>query len=250
MDILINSAGVMGIPDRTLTAEGVEMHFATNHIGHWLFTCHIMPKLLAAAKDQPKGAVRIVNVSSASPMVSGMRWSDMTFDQKNQDLPENEQPNYQWFEAWGYKNMQEASYIPLDGYNRSKVANLLFAIGANQRLFSSHGILSLAVHPGVIFTELGRNFSEETMASIQKMLADGVFTPKSLGAGGATSLVAALDPALAMGVGESRGGSENYGTYLDDCQITDKGHPRAVSSSEAEKLWQLSEKLTGEHFAW
>lgn len=250
IDILINSAGVMGIQERTLTQEGIEMHFATNHLGHWLFTCLIMPKLIACAKGEPKGAVRIVNVSSLSPTVSGMRWSDMAFEKKNMDLPEAEQPVYKWFENWGYKDVQHMSYVPLDGYNRSKVANLLFAIGANQRLFEKHGILSLAVHPGVIFTELGRNFSEDTMASIQKMLQDGVFTPKSLGAGAATSLVAALDPALAKGVGETKNGSENWGTYIDDCQITGKAHPLAVSGSEAERLWQLSEKLTGKKFAW
>ena len=105
----------MAIPEGTLTPEDIEMHMATNHIGHWLLTNLIMPRLLAATRDQPKGSVRIVNVSSASPQVSGMRWSDMAFERQNKDLPAAEQPDYPWFEAWGYRNVQEQAYNPLDG---------------------------------------------------------------------------------------------------------------------------------------
>lgn len=250
IDLVVNSAGVMGVQQRTLSEEGIEMHFATNHIGHWLLTCRIMPKLIAAAQGQPKGAVRIVNVSSASPMVSGMRWSDMAFDVKNKDLPEAEQLDWKWFAMWGFKDLEETAYNPLDGYNRSKVANVLFSIGANRRLFEKYGILSIALHPGVIWTELGRNFNPDTRARILEMLEAKVWDQKSLGSGSATSLVAALDPALAEGVGQSKGSSENWGVYLDACQITDKAHPLAVSSTEAEKLWEVSEKMTGEKFAW
>ena len=250
IDILVNSAGVMGIQERTLTEDGIEMHFATNHIGHWLLTCLIMPKLIKAAEGSSKGATRVVNVSSASPMVSGMRWSDINFDEKNKDLPETEQPPYEWFKVWGYENMEETAYIPLDGYNRSKVANVLFSIGANKRLYDKHGILSFAVHPGVIQTELGRNFATETLEAIGKMREKGIFSLKTLGAGASTSMVAALDPKLGEGVGEMKDGSENRGVYLVDCQISDKADRRAVSSEEAEKLWQLSEQLVGQSCAF
>ena len=149
VDILVNSAGIMGIDQRTLTSDGIEIHFATNHIGHFLFTNLIMPKLIKAAEGKPKGSARIVNVSSGSPMMSGMRWSDMTFEKKNKDLPQEEQPAYEWFKVWGYSDMEEKAYIPLDGYNRSKVANVLFGIGANRRLLEKHGVFMTAVHPGV-----------------------------------------------------------------------------------------------------
>ncbi|KAJ5681746.1 uncharacterized protein N7477_001686 [Penicillium maclennaniae] len=86
VNILINSAGVMGVQERTLTEDGIEMHFATNHIGHWLFTCLIMPKIIEASKQNPKGATRIVNVSSGSPRMSSMRWSDMNFDRSLKSL--------------------------------------------------------------------------------------------------------------------------------------------------------------------
>ena len=250
IDIVVNSAGVMCVQERTLTEDGIEMHFATNHIGHWLLTCLIMPKLIKAAENSPKGATRIVNVSSGSPMMSGMRWSDMNFEKKNKDLPEAEQPAYEWFNAWGYSDVDQAAYVPLDGYNRSKVANVLFGIGTNKRLYEKYGIFTTAVHPGVIQTELGRNFPTETLRAIKDMMEKGVATFKTLGAGASTSLVAALDPKLAMGVGETHSGSDNWGAFLVDCQISGKANPLAVSNNEAERLWALSEKIVDESFSW
>ncbi|WZH42936.1 double substrate-specificity short chain dehydrogenase reductase 2 [Fusarium acuminatum] len=251
IDLVINSAGVMGLQERTLSKDGIEMHLATNHVGHWLLTCLIMPKLVKAAQGKPKGSVRIVNVTSGSPRLASMRWSDMNFDKTNKDLPEDEQPNYEFLKLWGYNNTEEVAYIPLDGYNRSKVANVLFSIGVNKRLFAEHGILSLSVHPGVIMeTELKRNFVQETLDAVAKLGAGGFYKPKTLGAGASTSLTAALDPKLAVGVGETHEGSENYGVFLADCQVFDKALPLAVSSSEAEKLWEFSEKVTGQEFSW
>ncbi|OGM41836.1 hypothetical protein ABOM_009652 [Aspergillus bombycis] len=249
INIVVNSAGIMGIQERTLSKDGIELHFATNHLGHWLLACLIMPKLIKAAESNPIGATRIVNVSSASPQVSGVRWSDINFDTKNKDLPKEEQPDYQWFAMCGCRDIEEASYVPLDGYNRSKVANVLFGIAANKRLFEKYGILTLSLHPGVIETELGRDMSPEDLEAFAD-LRKSIFKPKTLGAGASTSLVAALDPKLAHGVGKEKDGSENWGSYLDNCQISGNAHPLAVSSQEAEKLWDVSEQLVGQTFTW
>jgi NAD(P)-dependent dehydrogenase (short-subunit alcohol dehydrogenase family) len=250
VDIIVNSAGVMFLPERILSEDGIEMHFATNHVGHFLFTCLIMPKLLKAAESNPtKGATRIVNVSSLSPTMASMRWSDINFDKKNKDLPEEEQPRYNVHRAWGATgDLEEKSYLPLEGYNQSKVANVLFGIAANKRLYEKHGILSLAVHPGVIETELGRNMGPDAREAIQDMREKKLYSIKTAGAGAATSIVAALDPQL--GVGETRDGKENYGAFLIDCQISDRANPGAVSSDGAEKLWKISEDLVKEKFAW
>ena len=251
IDMVVNNAAVMAVQERTLSEDGIELQLATNHIGHWLLTCLLMPKLIKAAENKPKGSVRIVNITSASPMSSSMRWSDMNFDKKNKDLPQAEQPSYDLFKLWGYNHAEDVPYIPLDGYDRSKVANVLFSIGTNKRLFQKHGILSVAVHPGVIMTtELPRNFPQETIEAATKLCEDGLYTIKSVGAGASTGLVAALDPKLAVGVGETHEGSENYGTYLAECQISEKARSLAVSSSEAEKLWRFSEKVTGEDLQW
>ncbi|RYO75251.1 hypothetical protein DL764_010537 [Monosporascus ibericus] len=250
VDILVNSAAVMGVPERTLSDEGIELHFATNHIGHWLFTCLIMPKLVRAAEGRPKGSVRVVNVTSLSPTGAQMRWSDINFDKKNRDLPKAEQPNYAVLNAWGYTDVEDKSYVPLEGYNQSKVANVLFGIAANKRLLEKYGVLTLAVHPGIIKTELARQFPREIIDATKAMFDQGIYAFKTQGAGASTSLVASLDPKLAQDVGETKNGSENYGAYLIDCQVSDKATPLAVSSDEAEKLWRLSEGLVKQKFSW
>ncbi|KAI1156224.1 putative short-chain dehydrogenase [Nemania diffusa] len=248
INIIVNSAGVMGFPERKLSEDGIEMHFATNHLGHWLLTCSLMPKLIKAAEVNAKGATRVINVSSGSPKVATMRWSDINFEKLNKDLPEAEQPNYPFVEGWGYKDVRNKSYVGLEGYNVSKVANVLFGIGANKRLYEKYGILTLALHPGVIPTELGRNFEPEVLAAIEGMRKSGIYTYKTLGAGASTSLVAALDPKL--GPGETRDGKENYGAFLDNCQISHDARPVALSSDGAERLWKLSEELVKEKFEW
>lgn len=96
LDIIVNSAGIMCTPKRTLSEDGIEIQFATNHIGHFLFTSLIMPKLIKSSESGTiKGATRIVNVSSASPTWTRMRWSDMNFEKKNKDIPKHERPVYQ-----------------------------------------------------------------------------------------------------------------------------------------------------------
>lgn len=208
-----------------------------------------MPKIIAAAKKNPKGATRVVNVSSLSPTWSTMRWSDHNFEKVNSTLPAEEQPPYEIMRAWGFENPEQATYLPLEGYNQSKVANLLCGIALTRRMFAKYGILSVAVHPGVIGTELGRNTDEKIKAALAKMGGD--FTVKTLGGGASTSLVAALDPGLAEGeVGGAREGKENYGGYLVDCQISEQAKTLAVASESAERLWEMSEGLVGQKFAW
>lgn len=273
IDILVNSAGVMGLPERTLSVDGVEMHLATNHVGHFLLTCTLMPKLLAAAAAASSSsastnhrATRVVNVSADVRRHAGsVRWSDPSFSRPNRDLPPSEQPDYDLLAAWGYEDPRNVCYTGIQGYVQTKIANVLFGIALTRRLAGSGaggGILSVGVHPGVIgTTDLSRNFPAANLAAIDKMLRNGTYQVKSQGAGAATSLVAALDPALDLvedgavgGEGArqrpTRDGRENYGAYLVDCQINGDAGPLAVSSAEAEKLWALSEELVGEKFAW
>ncbi|ERT03257.1 uncharacterized protein SPSK_09496 [Sporothrix schenckii 1099-18] len=250
IDYVFNTAGVMGLPQRTLSVDGIEMQMATNHIGHWLLSCLLMPKLIAAARGQPKGSVRIVNVSAGSAYIGAMRWSDMNFDVVNKHLPAAEQPNYAFMTRWGYTGLADVAYAGIDGYNRSKVANVLAAIGTTHALYATHGILSVAVHPGVILTELGRAFEPVVRESVNAMVADGTVTYKTLGAGASTSLVAALDDKVTV---EARGGPrnrENYGAFMVDCQVSDGATDLATSSAEAARLWALSEDLVKEKFSW
>lgn len=246
IDILVNSAGVMLVPERTLSEDGIEMHFATNHVGHFLFTNLIIAKLAKAAEGKPKGTTRVINVSSSSPTSAGVRFSDINFDKINKTLPEDEQPAYAALKGWGAVDPEEKSYFPREGYNQSKVANLLFSIGFNHRFYEKYGVLSMAINPGVIQTELARHTPPEVAAQIKAWAASGAVHMKTQGAGAATSLVAATDPKLGLPV--SKDGMENYGAYLVDCQISDKANARAVSDANAERLWKLTEELVKDEF--
>ncbi|OAP57265.1 hypothetical protein AYL99_08003 [Fonsecaea erecta] len=248
IDIVVNNAAVAGVREHTITEDGIELTFATNHIGHFLFTGLIMPKLLEAAKANPKGATRVVNVSAAAAECTGIRWTDINFNKRSSDLPAEEQPNYTVLAQWGIHNGPDLSYIPVWAYYQSKAANVLFGVGLTQRLYEAHGILSVGLHPGVIATELSRRSTQEEKDAIAARARQGEFTYKTLGAGAATSLVAAVDPKL--GPSEIKDGKEGWGAYLKDCQISHDGDPRAVSRVEAEKLWKMSEDLVGDKFSW
>ncbi|WAO96563.1 Hypothetical protein NCS54_01424100 [Fusarium falciforme] len=82
IDILINNAGVMALPNRTLSTDGYEMHFATNFLGHWLFTNLLMSKLTNGGQ--------VVNVTSGGYMVCPIRFHDLEWE-GNKRLPEEEQ---------------------------------------------------------------------------------------------------------------------------------------------------------------
>ena len=130
----------------------------------------------------------------------------------------------------------------------SKIANVLFGVGLTNRLYKKYGILSLALHPGVIYTELGRSAQPEILKAIEKMREMGFYSFKSQGAGAATTMVASLDPNL--GPGETKDGKENWGAFMADCQIRGDLQPLTVSSSEADKLWKYSEGLVKQKFDW
>jgi NAD(P)-dependent dehydrogenase (short-subunit alcohol dehydrogenase family) len=250
LDIVVNSAGIMNIPERTINEDGLEITYGTNHIGHFLLTCLIMPKILKAAEGNAKGATRIINVSSGSPTVASPRFSDINFEVLNKDLPQEEQPHYGMLKGWGNKDPENKSYVPIEAYNQSKVANVLFSIGLNKRLYEKHGILSLSLHPGIIMTELSRDAAPEVFESIKAMVDAGQISFRTQGAGASTSLTAATDPKLALPVARREDGKENVGVFLSDCQIFDGITPGAASSDNAEKLWKISEGFVRETFAW
>ncbi|KAI0122226.1 putative short-chain dehydrogenase [Daldinia grandis] len=248
IDIVVNNAAISNIPERTINEDGIEIQFATNHVGHFLFTCLVMPKLLKAAERNPKGVTRIINVSSLSPVAARMRWSDPNFEKKSKELPEDEQPPYEMHRRWGTMDVEDKAYIPLEGYNQSKVANVLFSIALNKRLYEKYGILSISLHPGVIYTELSRDAVQSIRDLIGRWEKEGQLKFKTLGAGSATGLVAALDPKLSLP--ETKGDKENHGVYLVDCQISDLANSYATSSEGAERLWTVSENMVKQKFAW
>ena len=208
LQLLVNNAGVMYTPFER-TAEGFEMQFGTNHVGHFLLTCLLVPALLAGAPS------RVVNLSSGGHMGSDIVWDDPNFKRRDYDK----------FAAYG----------------QSKTANILFSVELDRRL-GDRGVHAYAVHPGLIATELGRYMTRDDMTALQERAkrgpSGGMPPRKSLEQGAATTVWAATDAAL----------DDQGGTYLADCQVTDQHAPWARDRGSAQRLWTLSENLVGEQF--
>ncbi|KAF2267899.1 NAD(P)-binding protein [Lojkania enalia] len=217
IDVLINNAGIMSVPF-ALSEDGIESQFATNHIGTFLFTNLIIDKIIAA-----KG--RIVNLSS-----SGHRFGPVRFDD------------------WNFQNGKEYPAIGASvvdpAYGQSKTANILHAAALAERL-KDKGVTAFSVHPGGIFTNLGRYVSMEmwkergVLDEDGNLIPNGPFKLKQISQGTATTITAALDPNIA----------DHSGGYLDDCQLAPQNLSEwATGKENADKLWALSEKLVGQTF--
>lgn len=124
LDVLVNNAGIMAVPDLQRTPEGWEMQFATNYMGHFALALGLHPALAAA------GNARIVSLSSSGHLFSPIIFDDLHFN----FLP----------------------YDPLVAYGQSKTATALFAVGASRR-WAGDGITANAVMPGAIATNLQRH---------------------------------------------------------------------------------------------
>lgn len=146
LDVLINNAGIMAVPDRTLSEDGIEIQFATNHLGHFLFTNLILKKLQAAAKDAKKdGDTRVINLSSNGHRISPVRFSDWNFE--NKIVPPEEQADEEAYKARGQTLEWSNGYEKLVAYGQSKTASILFSLYLRNNLVES-GIWSFSVHPG------------------------------------------------------------------------------------------------------
>jgi NAD(P)-dependent dehydrogenase (short-subunit alcohol dehydrogenase family) len=193
LDLIINNAGLMTLT-RTTTAEGIEGQFGACHVGHFLLTNLLLPRLSVSA--------RVVNLTSLGHRISPMRFSDYNITGKS--VPADETNPNTLPEL--YTKTTEDGYNGWVAYGQAKTANILHSVGSNNR-----GVRSLAVHPGctyllwrqwwyvgwrmmgtAIWTGLVRNLDAEGEAAIRRT------SPfwKNHDQGAATVLVAALDPAL------------------------------------------------------
>ncbi len=165
IDILINNAGVMFTPPGT-TAEGFELQFGVNHLGHFLLTSMLLPALQGA------GDARVVTLSSEAHRRWGIDLDDINFDRRGYDT----------FAAYG----------------QAKSANILMTVELHRRL-GADGITALAVHPGTCATNLGRYMDRATAKKLFAM-STTTFAPenmKSVAQAAATSVWAATAASLA-----------------------------------------------------
>jgi NAD(P)-dependent dehydrogenase (short-subunit alcohol dehydrogenase family) len=214
IDVLINNAGIMASPYHT-TKDGFEGQLGTNHLGPFVFTNLILPRVLASSSR------RIVNVSSGLSALSSIHFDDPQF-----------------------KNGE--TYAKWVAYGQSKTANILFSRELAKR-YGSKGLVAFSLHPGVIATNLARDVKPE---EFEVPFYDAWGQPfdsstvdfKTLEAGSSTHIVAAFDQSI----------KDQSGSYLDNCQIAnDSQHlrPYATNDENAHKLWTLSEQLVEQQFS-
>jgi len=228
LHLLINNAGIMWVPLRR-DSRGYESQLVTNHLGHFQLTALLWPALKKA------NGARVVNVSSFGHQIAPFNFDDPDFLHRD--------------------------YETLQGYGQSKTANNLFSVELDNR-GKEFGIRAYSLHPGSVNgTDLGR---EAPMALFQQMGThdqDGLIKPevarklKTTPQGAATTVWCATSPLL----------NNIGGVYCEDCDIAelDLGNiehrydepatlrgvkPYSVDAANAQRLWKLSEQMTGFEF--
>jgi NAD(P)-dependent dehydrogenase (short-subunit alcohol dehydrogenase family) len=220
IDILINNAGIMQPPDRGTTADGFELQFGGNHLGHFALTGHLLPLLRAASNP------RVTSLSSLAARMGGINFDDL-----------------QW----------EKRYSPTQAYAQSKSANLMFAIELDRRSRrAGWGIVSNAAHPGFTKTNLqlsGPSQGKESPTLLERFYrVSRQLTPfawQEVEEGILPALYGAASPDAEggtfygpRGVLEAAGGGVKHARIPERCR----------NEADCRRLWEVSEELTGVSF--
>lgn len=219
LDVLVNNAGIQPIGERRVSADGFELTFAIGHLGHFALTGLLLPLLNAAPEP------RVVTVSSLVHGRGAIDWNDL---------------------------QMEKHYSAQDAYNRTKLANLLFARELQRRIDSAQGrIRSIAVHPGVAQTSIGANraklgkfgLGDHFVSLVLRVVMP--YLGQSAAAGALPTMYAASAP-------EAQGGGfygpDGFGE-MKGSPAPAKVRPSARNADTAAKLWSVSEALTGVQIA-
>ena len=215
LDLLINNAGVMSVPQRELTVDGYERQFATNYLGPFLLTALLYPQM------KQKAGTRVVTVSSGV---------------SNQGKIE-------------FDNLQsERVYKPMFGaYSQSKLADLIFQQELQRRLTAAGSpVLSTGAHPGYAITNLQTSgsagespLSFRILEMILKPLAS-----QDAAHGALPTLFAATSPAVTAGGYYGPSGFQELKGYPVPAKIA----PAARDVELAKRLWSETERLVGQAF--
>jgi len=204
LHLLINNAGVM-IPPASKTADGFELQFGVNFIGHFALTGHLYPLLKATPGS------RVVTVSSLAYLHGSIAFDNLR---------------------------SERSYDPMREYAQSKLADIMFSIELQRRINTAKDkVLSIAAQPGANRTELARHMNPEAFTAAVERVGE-LMEPWQ---GALPSLYAAVaaDAAGAALYGPDKdGGYRGYPTRADII-------PGALDESVAQKLWSMAEEATG-----
>jgi NAD(P)-dependent dehydrogenase (short-subunit alcohol dehydrogenase family) len=208
IDILVNNAGVMATPEQK-TADGFEMQFGVNHLGHWALTALLMPAIVAA------GAARVVTVTSTA--------------HHTRDGLDPANPH------------RRGNYTPWGAYRQSKLANYHFAIGL-QREFESTGVraASLLAHPGLSNTDLQSRTVREGGAGGSGRFFEALSARTGMTAakGAMPQIRAATDP-------RARGGEFYAPRFINNGAAVRRPFLRPGAGAAIATLWAVSKLETG-----
>jgi NAD(P)-dependent dehydrogenase (short-subunit alcohol dehydrogenase family) len=206
VDVLINNAGVMA-PPRQTTADGFELQFGTNHLGHFALTGQLLPRLRAAAEP------RVVTLSSAAHRMGAIHFSDLQGERRYN--------NWLW-------------------YGQSKISNLMFCFELQKRATAAGWALrSLAAHPGYARTNLqfaGPHWYEQWLMRLTNPVLG-----QSDAMGALPQLYAATDPGVPGGSFIGPDGLFEQRGHPRIVTAAAKAYDEAIWC----RLWDVSEELTG-----
>ena len=207
IDLLINNAGVM-YPPKSTTADGFELQFGTNHLGHFALTGLLLNNLL------PVDNSRVVVVASIAHKIK----AKIDFD----DL-----------------HWEKRSYDKVASYGQSKLANLMFAYDLQRRLAAAKAkTIAVAAHPGVAATELSRHVPGYELPGVAWLFGKVLNTSE---VGALATMRAATDPNVKGGQYWGPDGFREMRGYPELATSSEQSRDEAIQ----ERLWKVSEELTG-----
>ena len=213
LDLLVNHAGIMALP-YAKTADGFEMQFGTNHLGHFALT----GQLFGLLSDTPNS--RVVSVSSIAHRFGWMKFDDLQSEQR---------------------------YTKWTAYGQSKLANLLFTYELARRAETRElSLTATAAHPGYSNTNL-----QHRSADASRLKLDGIVMRIGNKTVAQSAAMGAL-PTLraAVGVGARNGDYYGPGGWLEQrgYPVIVQSNARSQDPQSAGQLWDISMDLTGVRF--
>jgi NAD(P)-dependent dehydrogenase (short-subunit alcohol dehydrogenase family) len=223
LDLLINNAGVMAPKKRKVTADGFEIQFGTNVLGHFVLTALLMPALERAVMTQTQRP-RVVTIASIAHKRGRLNFDDLQSEQR---------------------------YSPMGAYQQSKLADLLFALELDRRLVKAgepaSRVMSVAAHPGVANTNL---FQAGEYPAFEKRVRRWVGV--AIGALLNSEADGAIPTLFAATAPEAESGAYYGPTEFQEMRGGDVGlarvFPQAKDRRAAAQLWRECEELTGVPF--
>jgi len=218
IDVLMNNAGVMAIPDRQLTKDGYERTFQSNHLGHFVLTAGLFP-FLSRTKST------IINVSSEAYQFTGGK-----FDLDNLN--------------------GEKKYGAWSSYGLSKLANILFTQELQRRADESGDsswLTTVTLHPGAVQTDLGRNIAGEDKWNKIKNNEATPLEMAFLNLASKFTLTVPQGASTQVYLAAGADGSLQKAAFYEDMKV--KNLPSfANDAAKAKQLWETSETLGGVEF--